>query len=247
MPLVYMPDEGEVYSPDEILGEEGLVPEGVFPEYASELQPLEVLGFDEYGAPIMGARRRTPRRRGAPGRRAMGRRIPGLSAGRARMMARGFGAMAGRASAARMQIAPRPPIMPGIEGAPPVAEKRQICPFTSYTFEQGGLTSVILTASPQANFQGGRLITREKPNTEAEGDGVIVLLQEFKVGTRSEYVADGDVPFDTFDRTAFGVGLRLDGCGPGITIKLRLSLSAALTTVGGKITVAATLLGPSIQ
>ncbi len=244
MPMVWMPEEGEVYAPDEIMvGQEGVVPEGVFPEYASEEQPLEVIGWDDYGAPIMGVRRVARRRRPRP----PGRRIPGLSAGRARMLARGMGAMQGRAAAARMQIARRPPIMPSIEGAPPVSEKRQICPFTSYTFEQGGLTSVILTASPQANFQGGRLITREKANTEAEGDGVFVLLQEFKIGTRSEYVADGDVPFDTFDRTAFGVGLRLDGCGPGITIKLRLSLTAALTTLNGTITVAATLLGPSIQ
>jgi hypothetical protein len=138
-------------------------------------------------------------------------------------------------------------MIPLVQGAPPVSEKGLPLPFTTHTFTVAAQGAFIIEAEPQAQIRGMRLVTKEVPNAGAVTDGVSVLLNDIKVGTRSEFAGNGSVPFDTYARDSFDVMMSLDGAGPGIKISLSLSLLGTLATAGAEISVAATLLGPAIN
>jgi len=151
-----------------------------------------------------------------------------------------------RRAALRAQVRPSPRLVPGVPGTGQATIKRLIAAFPSHTFLTGGLTSHTMISEPEKQVIGARLITDWYPNTEAIADGVVPLMGDVKVGTDSAFISEGQVRLDTFSNVAVGTGIEIATASIGQKIKLPISLSGALTTVGAAIVCTATIIGPSI-
>jgi hypothetical protein len=232
--------EVDALEPDEILGEdEGEV---VYLDPEQE-QALEVLGAlePEYASTVG----RGPQRfRGG----LQARRRPRRLRTGARRLLRAMGTRGRMRGMQRMSVARKPPFpIQEPAGAPPVSEKQQALPFTSNVFTVASQAPVQLIGEPQAQFRPERIVTLEVANAGAVTDGVSAVLTDIKVGTRSEFVGAGVIPFSTFEKDAFGVRLLMDGAGPGIKVVLFVSLLGTLATAGATLSVACTMIGDAIQ
>ena len=156
-----------------------------------------------------------------------------------------LGAAAPRGGLARARWAQQ--LRAGAPGAPAIAEMMLPLGFGSFTFTAGGPTTITLTATPQLAFRGERLIissTATNPPGGADANALFVV-DDLKVGQRSQLVSASALPASAFSAVAFGVRLAVDPCAPGILISLKISYIGAALTGTDTATVTAVVLGRS--
>ena len=135
----------------------------------------------------------------------------------------------------------------GAPGAPAIAEMMLPLGFGSFTFTAGGATSITLTATPQLAFRGERLIISSTATAVTAGvdANALFVVDDLKVGQRSQLVSASSLPASAFSSVAFGVRLAVDPCAPGILISLKISYIGAALTGTDTATVTAVILGRS--
>ena len=193
----------------------------------------------------MGARRRR-RRRPTRDRRERRERPSRRERGMDVLKRRATRGMKDRRAALRAQVAPSPRLVPGVPGTGQASIKRLILAIPSVTFVTGGVTAFTMIGEPEKQVVGARLITDWYPNTQAIADGVVPLIGDLKVGTDSAFISEGQVRVDTFSNVAVGTGIEIATASIGQKVKIPVTLSSPLVTIGAAIVVTATIIGPAI-
>ena len=134
-------------------------------------------------------------------------------------------------------------IAPQIPGVPAAGARNFPLGFGSFTFVNGGVTSAILTASPQRPFKGARLVVDVKRSAGAVAE--LLTITSLTVGQNNQLVSAAQLPAEAFLPGSFQTMLSLDPATPGIDITLALALSAA-PGVGETVSVSAMLIGDTI-
>lgn len=133
-------------------------------------------------------------------------------------------------------------LVPGIPGSPGRSIVLQPLGFPTVTFSATSGTALVAVASPQQPFRPRRVVYTEARTSS----GGLVLINDIKVGTRSQLAGVGPIAAGAFAPNAFDVNIHFDSATPGVTIDVLLSITTAPTSTD---TVAAqiTMFGDSIS
>lgn len=139
----------------------------------------------------------------------------------------------------------------GAPGAPAISEMMLPLGLGSFTVVANGPTTFTLTAVPQLAYRGERLILSSFYNPGTEGDnkgsccdaGNLFVINDIKVGQRSQLVSPSALPASAFAATAFGVRLAIDPAVPGVIITVSISYIGPALTGDETATVTGTILG----
>lgn len=108
----------------------------------------------------------------------------------------------------------------------------------SITF--GAATGLILnlTGTPQRMFRGQRLVL-DISRTGASATGLVAVAR-MDIGVDNQMVSTQGIPAAMYGPTAIDTNVRFDDCGPGITVTVQCTISAApagadVVVVGGAI------------
>jgi hypothetical protein len=209
-------------------------------------EEFDVVGHDEYGAPLLGA---TGRSRSGGGRGGHGR-SPGGGSRSAQRGGGGFGSRGGSAMQRGGGSFPglpqgvhAPSWMNGAWGVNPPNEMLHVMPLVADT--NGGVftstvSAVEFIARPQKPFRGERLITTV---TRAGAAGALPVSTGIFVGVDLQQVESGNIPIETWLATAFGVRLAMVDALPGIEIRVPVIIAGAAITSTDTVTVTVTVLG----
>lgn len=121
----------------------------------------------------------------------------------------------------------RPQIQrPSITSSPlSVGAKRQALGFGAHTFAAGGATEFQMTALPQVPFRVDRLVIIVTRTAGAAGIGC--LVNDVRVGTKSQFAGTASLPAEMFAVNAIGMALKGDTAQPGNTITIDVAVTAA--------------------
>lgn len=251
---------GEAYYPDEVLGaydeilgqdEEDMIEMlgeiyGLYPDEIDDLLgEAERRRGRREGRERPGRERRRAKERDRGRRERRERRERPRRPDRREMAREGMRALRAKKAAERAMVSPAPPMLPTIPGAPGITEGKKILPFEQFATLALATPSAVLTAEPQAQTRGVRLVTVAALNAAAVTAGLLPVLTSFNIGIQNQFLATGFVPFETFGPGAFQVDLELDGAGPGLNVALGVTTIPAATGTEAA-TVAATLICQSI-
>lgn len=120
--------------------------------------------------------------------------------------------------------------------------------FGAKLFRVGDPTSAQLVGEPQIPFRPERLVV-EVQRRGVGAQGIAVLLNDLKVGNKSQFPSSAAISAEAFRFDSWGTELSLDSAQPGVKIVLDISLTGA---VGGGapddvLVVAATMFGTAID
>jgi hypothetical protein len=120
----------------------------------------------------------------------------------------------------------------GAPGAPAISEMLLPLGLGTVTFS-AGVSSAVLTATPQLAFRGERIVLSAVAGQAFTGNTLdAISVGDIKVGQRSQLVSAQNLPGSAFAATSFGVRIASDPCAPGILITLAVNyIGPALTGV----------------
>lgn len=130
----------------------------------------------------------------------------------------------------------------GAPGAPAISEMMLPLGLGSFTVTATSATTFTLTAVPQLAYRGERLILSAFNATGGDAGGLFVI-NDIKVGQRSQLVSPSALPAAAFAATAFGVRLAIDPAVPGVIITVSVSYIGPALTGDDTATITGTILG----
>lgn len=95
----------------------------------------------------------------------------------------------------------------------------------SVTFAAASGLILNLTGTPQRMFRGQRLVI-DISRTGATATG-LVSVARIDVGVDNQMVSTQGIPAAMYGATAIDTNVRFDDCGPGITVTVQTTISAA--------------------
>lgn len=139
----------------------------------------------------------------------------------------------------------------GAPGAPAISEMMLPLGLGTFTVDATSATTFTLTAIPQLAYRGERLILSAFfVDSEQEGNKAsccdanqFFVINDIKVGQRSQLVSPSALPATAFSATAFGVRLAIDPAVPGITITVSVSYVGPVLGPTQRATISGTILG----
>lgn len=139
----------------------------------------------------------------------------------------------------------------GAPGAPAISEMMLPLGLGSFTVNQTSATTFTLTAVPQLAFRGERLILSAFfVDSDNEGNRAnccdannLFVVNDIKVGQRSQLVSPSALPASAFSATAFGVRLAVDPSVPGVIITVSISYIGPALGETQSATISGTILG----
>ena len=115
---------------------------------------------------------------------------------------------------------------PSITSSPmAVGAKRTAQSFGAVTFGPA-LTTANLVAMPQVPFRLDRLVIVTQPNAAWIAAPAQILVNDLRVGNKSQFAGGGNLPVEAFIPQAIGASLRGDTAQPGVQLILDLQTSA---------------------
>jgi hypothetical protein len=130
----------------------------------------------------------------------------------------------------------------GAPGAPAISEMMLPLGLGSFTVTATSATTFTLTAVPQLAYRGERLILSAFNTTGADA-GSLFVINDIKVGQRSQLVSPSALPAAAFAATAFGVRLAIDPAVPGVIITVSVSYIGPALAGDDTATITGTILG----
>jgi hypothetical protein len=148
----------------------------------------------------------------------------------------------------RALVVRRSPLLTRVPGVQPMSQKRLPLGFGAKVFKVGDATSAQLVAETQIPFRGERLVI-DIQRRGVGAQGIAVILNDLKVGNKSQFPAPSPISAETFRPDAYDVRMSLDSAQPGVKIVIDVALSSP---VGGgsaddALVVTATLIGEAID
>lgn len=130
----------------------------------------------------------------------------------------------------------------GAPGAPAISEMMLPLGLGSFTVTATSATTFTLTAVPQLAYRGERLILSAFTSAGTDA-GALFVINDIKVGQRSQLVSPSALPAAAFAATAFGVRLAIDPAVPGVIITVSVSYIGPALGEADTATITGTILG----